>query len=90
MARPQIAAGVLGAITVGVLPNGRYRARASLRDDGGVLHRLSAVAHTDENARADVRRQAAVIGTGGTGAAGGAGWAASAARASKAAFIIAA
>jgi hypothetical protein len=26
MARPQIAAGVLGAITVGVSPNGRYRA----------------------------------------------------------------
>jgi hypothetical protein len=68
MARSQIAAGVLGAITGGVLPNGRYRARASLRDDGGVLHRLSAVAHTDENARADVRRQAAVLGTGGTGA----------------------
>jgi integrase len=66
--RPQIAAGVLGTITVSVLPNGRYRARASLRDDGGVLHRLSAVAHTDENARARVRRQAAVLGTGGTGA----------------------
>jgi integrase len=66
--RPQIAAGVLGTITVSVLPNGRYRARASLRDDGGILHRLSAVAHTDENARAHVRRQAAVLGTGGTGA----------------------
>ena len=67
MARPQIAAGELGAIVVGILPSGRYRARASTRDDSGALHRVSAVADTDEEARADVRRQAMALSTGGSG-----------------------
>lgn len=66
MARPQIAAGELGAIVVGILPSGRYRARASTRDDSGALHRVAAVADTDEEARADVRRQAMALSTGGS------------------------
>jgi hypothetical protein len=68
MARPQIPAGELGNIVVGVLPGGRYRARASCRDDGGALHRLAAVADTEEKARADIRRQATAWSTGGSGA----------------------
>jgi hypothetical protein len=58
MARPPIRAGELSKIVVAVLPSGRYRARASTRDDTGALHRLAAVADTEEEARADVRRQA--------------------------------
>ncbi|TFC03387.1 tyrosine-type recombinase/integrase [Cryobacterium sp. MDB2-33-2] len=68
MVRPQIPAGELGTIIVGLLPSGRYRARASARDDSGALHRLAAVAETEEDARADVRRQAMAFSTGGSGA----------------------
>lgn len=68
MVRPQIPAGELGTIIVGLLPSGRYRARASARDDSGILHRLASVAETDEDARADVRRQAMALSTGGSGA----------------------
>ena len=68
MARPQIRAGELGTTIVGVLPSGRYRARASIRDDSGALHRLAAVADSEEEARADVRRQAMAMTTGGSGA----------------------
>ncbi|WP_166784876.1 integrase [Cryobacterium sp. TMT2-42-4] len=68
MARPQIPAGELGTIVVGILPSGRYRARASCRDDGGALHRLAAVADTEETARVDIRRQATAWSTGGSGA----------------------
>ena len=52
MARPHMPAGELGTVVVGILPSGRYRACASCRDDGGALHRLAAVADTEEKARA--------------------------------------
>lgn len=68
MARPQIPAGALGNMVVGILPSGRYRARASTRDDSGALQRLAAVADTADEARSEVRRQAMAIGTGGSGA----------------------
>lgn len=44
MSRPQIAAGDLGKIDVRRLKSGRYRARASSRDDSGALHRLAVTA----------------------------------------------
>ena len=68
MARPQILAGELGEIVLGILPSGRYRARASTRDDSGALHRLSAVADTEDEARAEVLRQCRELTTGGSGA----------------------
>ena len=68
MVRPQIPAGELGTIIVGLLPSGRYRARASARDDSGALQRLASVAETEEDARAHVRRQAMALSTGGSGA----------------------
>jgi integrase len=68
MARPQILAGELGGIIIGILPSGKYRARASARDDSGALHRLSAVADTEELARSGLHRQALAISTGGSGA----------------------
>jgi integrase len=68
MGKPQFPAGELGNIVVGVLPSGRYRARASIRDDSGALRRLAAVGDTEETARADVRRQAMAVTTGGSGA----------------------
>ncbi len=68
MARPQIRAGELGRMVVAVLPSGRYRARASIRDDSGTLRRLAAVADTEDKARADFRRQAMTMTAGGSGA----------------------
>lgn len=65
MARPQIPAGELGKIDVKLLPSGRYRARATSRDDSGALHRLAATADTKEGAHAGVRRQAMAMTTGG-------------------------
>jgi hypothetical protein len=44
MGEPQIPAGELGTIDVKLLPGGRYRARASTRDDSGALHRLAVTA----------------------------------------------
>ena len=68
MVRPQIPAGELGTIIVGLLPSGRCRARASARDDSGALHRLASVAETEDDARVDARRQAMALSTGGSGA----------------------
>ncbi len=67
MGKPQIPAGELGTIDVKRLPSGRYRARASTRDDSGGLHRLGATAETEERARTEVRRQAMALSTGGFG-----------------------
>jgi integrase len=67
MGKPQIPAGELGRIDVKLLPSGRYRARASSRDDGGNLHRLGATAESEELARGEVRRQAMALSTGGFG-----------------------
>ena len=58
MARPQLPGGELGSVVVGVLPSGRYRARASFRDDGGALHRRATTEDTEDGARADLLRQA--------------------------------
>ena len=41
MARPHIDSGELGAINLKRLKNGRYRARATPRDDRGAIHRLA-------------------------------------------------
>lgn len=49
MARPQIRAGELGNVVVRVLPSGRYRARASFRDDSGALHRLATTDDTEHS-----------------------------------------
>lgn len=68
MARRQLPAGELGTIDLKRLPSGRYRARASTRDDSGTLHRLAVTADTDDGARAKVRRQAMALSTGGSGA----------------------
>ena len=68
MVRPQITAGELGKVVIDRVASGRYRARASIRDDSGAPHRLAAVADTEDEARADVRRQAAAMSTGGVGA----------------------
>lgn len=67
MARPQILAGELGTTHVQRLPSGRYRARASTRDDAGLMHRLAATATTEEGARAELRRQVMAMSTGGAG-----------------------
>ena len=68
MVRPQILAGELGSIVIDVLPSGRYRARASTRDDSGRLHRIGVTAKTEDEARAEVHRQARAMATGGAGA----------------------
>lgn len=68
MARRQLPAGELGTIDLKRLPSGRYRARASTRDDSGTLHRLAVTADTEDGARAKVRRQAMALSTGGSGA----------------------
>ncbi|TFC86952.1 tyrosine-type recombinase/integrase [Cryobacterium sp. TMT3-29-2] len=67
MGKPQIPAGELGKIGVKRLPSGRYRARASTRDDSGALHRLGATAEIEERARTEVGRQAMALSTGGFG-----------------------
>ncbi len=68
MVRPQITAGELGKIDVKRLPSGRYRARASSRDDSGALNRLTVTAETEDAARDEVIRQATATATGGSGA----------------------
>ena len=68
MVRPQILAGELGNIVIDVLPSGRCRARASTRDDSGRLHRIGVTADTEDEARAEVHRQAKAMATGGAGA----------------------
>jgi len=67
MGKPQIPAGEMGTVDIRRLPSGRYRARASTRDDSGALHRLAVTSDTEENARAEVRRQAMALSTGGSG-----------------------
>ena len=68
MARPQIAAGEVGSIDVRQLSSGRYRARATNRDDSGALHRLAVTANTRDDAIAEIHRQARAMATGGAGA----------------------
>jgi hypothetical protein len=64
MGKPQLPAGELGKIDVKRLASGRFRARASTRDDGGTFHRLAAIAETEELVRAEVSRQAMALSTG--------------------------
>ncbi|WP_104190536.1 site-specific integrase [Cryobacterium sp. Y82] len=68
MVRPQIAAGEVGSIDVRQLASGRYRARATNRDDSGALHRLAVTADTRDDAIAEIHRQARAMATGGAGA----------------------
>jgi hypothetical protein len=67
MGKPQLPSGELGKIDVKRLASGRYRARASTRDDGGAFHRLAATDETEELARAEVQRQALALSTGSSG-----------------------
>lgn len=67
MPRPRLPSGELGNVDVTRLASGRYQARASTRDDGGALHRLRSSAATEEDARADLHRQARALSTGGPG-----------------------
>ncbi|MFF2387212.1 tyrosine-type recombinase/integrase [Agromyces sp. NPDC058104] len=65
MPRPRIPAGELGKVTITPLASGRFRGRASTRDDSGRPHRLIATAATEDAVRAELRRQAGVLSTGG-------------------------
>jgi hypothetical protein len=67
MGKPKLPSGELGKIDVKRLASGRYRARASTRDDGGAFHRLAVTAETEELARAEVQRQAMALSTGRSG-----------------------
>jgi hypothetical protein len=60
---PQLPADELGKVDVKRLASGRYRARASTRDDGGVFHRLAATDETEELARTEIRRQVMALST---------------------------
>ena len=68
MARPQITADEVGTIDVCRLKSGRFRARASSRDDSGALHRIAVTADTPDEVIAEVHRQAGAMATGGAGA----------------------
>ena len=50
MARPKIAAGEVGQVQVTQLANGKWRARARMRDDAGELVQLRAEAATEDAA----------------------------------------
>ena len=67
-ARLQIAAGEVGTIDVGRLKNGRFRERASNRDDSGALHRIAVRGDTQDETIAEVHRPAGVMAIGGVGA----------------------
>ena len=56
MVRPQIAAGEVGSIDVQQLASGRYRGRATSRDDSGARHRHAVTADTRDEAIAEIHR----------------------------------
>lgn len=58
MARPKTAVGELGAVQYTRLAGGQIRARARMRDDGGMLHQLRAVGSSERAALAELRREA--------------------------------
>lgn len=63
MARPRIAAGEVGAIQMTRLANGRYRARARMRNDRGELVQLRVDAATGEMARSELLSRANALTT---------------------------
>lgn len=65
MARPRKSAGELGTVQTTHLANGRYRARARVRDDAGKLHQLQAGGVTEAEAREALERKVAQLSTGG-------------------------
>lgn len=68
MPRPRIQAGELGAVQVTQLADGRFRARARMRDDAGELRQLRATADAQHDAVAGLRRMAAQLTSNGAGA----------------------
>ena len=54
MARPKIAAGEVGQVQVTQLANGKWRARARMRDDSGELVQLRAEGATEAEAREEL------------------------------------
>lgn len=63
MARPRIAAGEIGQVQVTVLANGRWRARARMRDDTGELVQLRADGTTENAARHELLSRANALTT---------------------------
>lgn len=61
MARPKIAAGELGQVQVTQLANGKWRARARMRDDSGQLMQLRAEGATEAEAREELMSRGTVI-----------------------------
>jgi len=58
MARPKIAAGEVGQVQVTQLANGKWRARARMRDDSGQLMQLRAEGATEAEAREELKSRA--------------------------------
>ena len=63
MARPKIAAGELGQVQVTQLANGKWRARARMRDDSGELVQLRAEGPTEDAAREELLSRAKTMTT---------------------------
>lgn len=63
MARPRIAAGEVGQVRVTRLANGKWRARARMRDDAGELVQLRAEGLTEDTARTELLSRARTLST---------------------------
>ncbi|WP_448656322.1 ATP-dependent nuclease [Microbacterium lacticum] len=63
MARPKIAAGEVGQVQVTQLANGKWRARARMRDDSGELVQLGAEGTTEADAREELLSRAKMLTT---------------------------
>lgn len=63
MARPKIAAGEVGQVQVTQLANGKWRARARMRDDSGELVQLRAEGTTEAEAREELLSRAKTLTT---------------------------
>ncbi|GAA4186994.1 site-specific integrase [Gryllotalpicola kribbensis] len=63
MARPKIVAGEVGQVQVTQLANGKWRARARMRDDSGELVQLRAEAATEDAAREELLSRAKTLTT---------------------------
>lgn len=61
MARPKIAAGEVGQVQVTQLANGKWRARARMRDDSGELVQLRAEGPTESDAREELLSRAKTL-----------------------------
>lgn len=63
MGRPRTPAGEIGQIQITVLANGRWRARARMRDDAGALVQLRVDGPSEEAARAELQSKATALTT---------------------------